>query len=632
MVLCNKKGLKMESEILELGHFDYREGGKIKLSINNNMRTNMGAFTEVHEINHMHLAYMTDLGFLLNALELERYLSSDENSEYSKFILKYIDVINNSMAYVQEVYANSIELLMAEKTVGFEFARKLYDSKTDQYRQYCDVLSDVLNKPNNTYMDKRLIVNCICYYAFHLDFESEEFLSALKSPMKLKQYLTGDNGPIKRMFKAIEILKNNQNIEIKSNGVCDIKSFIEKMSNMNLIKYSLNSLKESIDQFFIEVESDIKNDEKIIDQMMKDYELLMLKKTKAFDVSKFKVIRDDSKKTANQFLVIKNCLSLDNIKDNFYTIKKGIINNKFNYIGREISGDDLKDYIEESEFVMLISKEYDFTKNKPKYFEAQNKPLIVIFDDYFECSEWLNDPNTIKDIYVGNLYDKTVKNFFTVLFFKPRIMEKTIFIFPTLSWLGDKLLEESGLENEVIYSNNEAFLKLISCFGNEPSMLKCMQGIISFITESRGDFSDFEDSSTRLNYDTVRTLFSKVMEIKQQDYYEFHSSLPTKNTVAEPFYAIMTFKCNVNTGVMAGFDATNGILLFKSKLDAEEWRKARLSKDNMVVGIDRFYWDKLKKRLKTAKQRVSICFDLRHDKAASFDVDVVDSMIHQFSK
>ena len=622
----------MESKILELGHFDYREGGKIKLSINNNMSTNMGAFTEIHEINHMHLAYMTDLGFLLNALELERYLSSDENSEYSKIILKYLDVINNSMLYVQEVYANSIELLMAEKIVGFEFARKLYDSKTDQYRQYCDVLNDVLNKPTNTYMDKRLIVNCICYFAFYLDFESEEFLGALKSPVKLKHYLTGDNEPTKRMFKAIEMLKNNRDIEIKSNGARDIKSFVEKMSNMNLIKYSLNSLKESIDQFCVEVERDIKNDKKIINQMMKDYELLMLKKTKAFDFSKFKVIRDDSNKTSNQFLVIKNCLSLDNIKDNFYTIEKGIINNKFNYIGREISRDDLNDSIKDSEFVMLLSKEYDFTRNKPEYFEVQDKPLIVIFDDYFECSEWLNNPNTIKDIYVGNLYDKTVKNFFTVLFFKPRIMEKTIFIFPTLSWLGDKILEESGLENEVVYSNNESFLRLISCFGNEVSMLKSMQGIISFITQSKGNFSDFEDASTKLNYDIVRTLLSKVMDIKQQNYYEFQSSLPTKNTGAEPFYAIMTFKSNINTGIMAGSNKTNGILLFKSKLDAEEWRKARFSKDDIVVGIDRFYWDKLKKRLKIAKQRVSICFDLRQDKEVSFDVDAVDSMIRQFSK
>lgn len=622
----------MENEIIELGHFDYREGGKIKLSINNNMRTNMGAFTEIHEINHMHLAYMTDLGLLLNILEFERFVSSDEDHKHSSIISKYVEVLNNAMKYVQEVYANSIELLMAEEIVGSEFSDKLYSLKTDEYKEYCDVLNNVLNKPTNTYMDKRLIVNCISYFAFSLDFESDEFLNSLKSPMKLKQYLTGDNEPTKRMFKAIEILTNNEDIKIKLNELHVVKSFVEKMNSMNLIKYSLDSIKEAINQFFVEIEPDIKNDKKIIDQMMKDYELSMFKKTKAFDFSKFKVIRDDSNKTSKQFLVIKNCLNLDNAEDNFYIIDKRIVDNKFNYIGREISKDDLNDCIRDSELVMLISKEYDFAKGRPKYFEVQDKPLVVIFDDYFECSEWLNNPNTTKDIYVGNLYDKTVKNFFTVLFFKPRIMEKTIFIFPTLSWLGDKLFEESGLENEVVYSNNEAFLRLISCFGNEASMLKSVQGIISFITESKGDFSDFDDSSTKLNYDTVRTLLSKVFEIKQQNYYEFYSSLPTKNTVAEPFYAVMTFKCNVNTGVIAAFDETNGILLFKSKSDAEEWRKTHYSKDEIVVGIDRFYWDKLKKRLKIAKQRVSICFDLRHDKAASFDVDVVDSMIHKFSK
>ncbi|WP_291582148.1 hypothetical protein [Clostridium sp. UBA6640] len=84
------------------------------------------------------------------------------------------------------------------------------------------------------------------------------------------------------------------------------------------------------------------------------------------------------------------------------------------------------------------------------------------------------------------------------------------------------------------------------------------------------------------------------MEIKQQNYYEFHSSLQTKNTVAEAFYAIMTFKCNVNTGAMASFDKTNGILLFKSKSDAEEWRKAHFSKDEMSLRLTGFIGISLK--------------------------------------
>lgn len=95
----------------------------------------------------------------------------------------------------------------------------------------------------------------------------------------------------------------------------------------------------------------------------------------------------------------------------------------------------------------------------------------------------------------------------------------------------------------------------------------------------------------------IRFLYSNLkitFEIKEQDYYEFRSSSPTKNTIAEPFYAIMTFKFNVNNGNMVALDKANGILLFRSKSDAEEWRKTRCSKEEIMVGIDRFYWDELK--------------------------------------
>ncbi|HHY25546.1 MAG TPA: hypothetical protein GX523_02120 [Desulfitobacterium dehalogenans] len=619
----------MKSEAIELGHFDYREGGKIKLSINNNMLTDMGAFTQIHEINHMHLAYMTDLGLLLNAFEVERYLSSTEDSEHCKTISKYVDVINNAMVYVQEVYANSIELLMAEEIVGREYANQLYDLKTDDYKQYYDVLKDVLNKPSNNYMDKRLIVNSICFFAFSLDFESDEFLNSLKSPLKLKQYLRGDKEPKKRMLQVIKILESNNDIEIKLNELHTIRSLIKKLSSVNILKYSLDSFEKSIEHYFNEIETRIKNGEITIDQIRKNHELMMLKKTKVFDLSTIKVLRDDSISTSNQFMIIKNCLNLDNIKDNYYLLEKKIIDGEFNYIGREVNKDDLNGLVKKSEFIMLPSQEYDFTNYRPRYFNTQNKPSIVIFDDYFDCIEWLNDPNKTKDIYVGNLYDKTVKNFFTVLYFRPRTIEKTIFIFPTLSWLAEKLLEEADLEDEVVYSNNRGFLRLISSFGNELLMLKGIQGLLSFVTESKGNFTDLEDSSTKLNYDIVRTLFDDALKIKQQNYYEIYSSLPTKNTIAEPFYAVMKFEGNVNTGSIATFNEANGILLFRCKSDAEEWKQARRNKGEFVVGVDRFYWNNVKKFLKKGNKKACICFDLRTNKAVLFDIDIVDSMINK---
>lgn len=621
----------MKSEVIELGHYDYREGGKIKLSINNNMKTNMGAFTQIHELNHMHLTYMTDLGLLLNIFEIERFISSTENSGHSKIISKYVDVINNAMIYVQEVYANSIELIMAEKTVGSEFVNKLYYLKTDEYRRYYDILSDVINKQSNTYMDKRLMVNSICYFAFSLDFESDQFLNELKSPLKLKQYLTGDKGPEKKMFQAIEIIKNNKDIEIKLNELDVIKSFIDKLNSMNLIKYSLDLIQKSIEYYFNEVESKVKNGEITINQIRQDYEIAMIKRIKVFELSKIKVIRDDSQLISNQIFVIKNCLNLDNIEDNYYLIEKRVTDNELNYIGQEVSESKLNDIVKESEFVMLMFQEFDFTSYKPKHFNNYKKPVIVIFDDYFECLEWINSSKITKDLYIGDLYDNTVNNFFTVLFFKSRIMDNTIFIFPTLSWLAKKLLEESNLEDEVVYSNNEAFLRVISCFGNEALMLKGLQGIISFITESKGDFTDLEDSSTKLNFDIARTLLNTVLKIKQRNYYELYSSLPTKNTIAEPFYAVMLFEDNINTGIIISHNEVNGILLFRNKIDATEWKNIRAKKDEIVVGIDRFYWDKVKMYLKRRNINIWICFDLSIDQSTGevkcFDINTIDKMI-----
>jgi hypothetical protein len=231
------------------------------------------------------------------------------------------------------------------------------------------------------------------------------------------------------------------------------------------------------------------------------------------------------------------------------------------------------------------------------------------------------------ELYIGDLYDKSVNNFSTTLFFRERKEPKIIFIFPTLKKLSLRLIKELGIDDWLVYSSDKHFKKILSIFGDELEMLKFTKWIFSFVMKSSCSFGVIEDPATKMSFDITRSLANDLMEIRIPDYYSQWAALPTKKTVGEPYYALMEFKNKKNTGYIKTTDQKI-IIFFINKNDALNYKKMYTQCNNLeVVGIDRHYWDTVKKHLSKVNINFCICLDVIKDIGKLVDLKELDNLI-----
>ncbi|MEM5682747.1 hypothetical protein AAHB64_01455 [Bacillus toyonensis] len=61
--------------------------------------------------------------------------------------------------------------------------------------------------------EKRYWIEKICLHALNTQISSDEFLNALKSRQKLKEYFSEENHPNNRLHNALEKYSRNENFE-----------------------------------------------------------------------------------------------------------------------------------------------------------------------------------------------------------------------------------------------------------------------------------------------------------------------------------------------------------------------------------------------------------------------------------
>lgn len=89
----------------------------------------------MHELYHANLALSSNIGLLMHMIELEIGLEQDD-WEYKYDLIKIRDGLYDATRAIQEVYANSLELLWIEENYGIETRQKVYIRKPDEYKQY----------------------------------------------------------------------------------------------------------------------------------------------------------------------------------------------------------------------------------------------------------------------------------------------------------------------------------------------------------------------------------------------------------------------------------------------------------------------------------------------------------------
>ncbi len=617
-----------------LGKYSFREGGSISIPMGPNMEMKTEASTQIHEMYHMHLMNLTNLGFVLQVLEMERLFSEGKDDTQNKRIEKYTQIISKRIHRVQEIYANNMELVWVREIGGLKSAKKCYDSKPKAYKEYCDFMNIITENKDLSYSDKQNWINTLCMYAMNICISSEYFINALESDKKLIQYFNSENHPEKRLEKEIEFYKKGIYIDLKDSFEQDMIGFISKIKERGIIKYiehdfftGLNKLNEN------KLNGNIIN-KKDIQQLNEEYYKAIEESIKVFDFSTIKVQRGISfiGKKQISFFVFKKCMNLDKKSDNYYLIGHVIYQNEPIYIGAEVTSMELSQFLENVSCVAVSFYEYNVEKCCPKYFLAQEKPVIVLFDDYKTCYSWFGEELKKDEFLIGNLYDNTVNNFYTLLFFSRRNDPNTIFIFPTTKKLAERLIRDFELKHIEIYSNQINFLKILSCLDNEPNMLKVLQWLLSFLTNSKGEFLPLYDSAAKMNFDLTRTLLDSALRIKVKNYFKCLAALPTKNTIGKPFYALMEFDGENNTGSIKATTDEKLPIFFYSKQDATKWKDKYITADSdittyQVVGVDRRYWNTLKEFLLKINRKICVCFNTENALAKIIEVNDIDKLI-----
>lgn len=260
----------------------------------------------------------------------------------------------------------------------------------------------------------------------------------------------------------------------------------------------------------------------------------------------------------------------------------------------------LGEALKQAKAIVVPFEEFNECAGEPVSFPWDCTPLFVTFQDYYQCDSWLADAAR-EDLFLSDLYPEEVKNFYTVLFFRRRQIPNVIYVFPTLKYLGEKLLKKWDLKHKILFSENQESLKIFSCFSDEIQMLQSIQWLMAFLSGTEWDGGCMEQAASALSAGFVKSLFNSALAVKRKDYWRYKSCLPTPDTKSDGFYVFMEFDGRENMGNICAqeYRGKNYPIFFADRNTASLYEKQlRGNKNWKLTAVDSCYWDMLSEYLR----------------------------------
>ncbi len=173
---------------ITLGKFSYDKGGQIYLAPGDNMEYGLESSSCMHELFHAHLALASNVGMLMHLIELELN-SEQEDLQYMTDLISIRESLYESTRTVQEVYANSLELLWVEENYGIEERNRVYEKKTIDYKQYLDIAKVNWDNVDETIEKRKKKINKLCISVLDMDILAEQFWLWLQEPTRLGEII-----------------------------------------------------------------------------------------------------------------------------------------------------------------------------------------------------------------------------------------------------------------------------------------------------------------------------------------------------------------------------------------------------------------------------------------------------------
>ena len=542
--------------------------------------------TFIHEIQHLHFNLFFVIGKIIEVLRIERKWTPETDGSHRIQIEDTMNILCESFRGLQEIYANSMELLWLADYLGSETAALVYEKKSGKYKDYSRKFYGLI-KENTDLEEKRQLIHRLCVQAAQPDMTEIELAELLTDDGRLKEYFKGAGNMEKRLERIIAEYSENSMADAEDR-VADFEKLCACMIKNRILVYSkwLTDIGHRM--------ADAVDETMLVRMMEEYYQEFLTEKTEVLDfelAGKSMDIYHVAWEEAYGCILKKHSRLL--YPEENYLLMGCSDDGK--YIGQEVSEALLSASVGKLKAVAVDFREFDIRKNCPMYFSAPEIPVFVLITNYAQCESWL-EYIVDEDLYFVTFFPETVKNFYTVFFFRRRREPKVMFVYPALKVLARRLIDSFGLKEKVIFSTDVEALKFFAGLGTEVEMLHTLKWLFEFVSGTAWDGYHLQNPASMLCSGFIRPILDSALSIRKADYWKMQSALPTMETVSDGLYTLMEFKDGKNTGCICA-QASGGKMypmFFRNKSSAVNYqRKNSRYGAYRVVAVDDYYWKTL---------------------------------------
>ena len=573
--------------------------------------------TFVHEIQHMHFNRCTVIGSVIELLQTELQCTPETDGKHRKKTKDRMTVLCDSFRELQEIYANSMELLWIEAYQGPEAAAAVYGRKSEKYKRYSRRFQAAL-KDCPSPEAKRNRVHQLCVTAASPELSTEQFTGLLTDIRGLKLYFENE-GRMEKRLEAVIAEDQRYPDPAKDHRGMGFETLWPAMVRQGILIYCewlINAGHEMVNAM---------DRETLVQVMEKYYQEFLTKKTEVFDVE-FAARRMSIRHEAwseEYGCILRRHSRMLYPGENYFLLG---CSDDGAYIGQEVTAEELSAVTGSLKGAVVDFKEFDIRKNCPMYFSAGEIPvLFVLMTNYRQCESWL-ERILDEDLYFVTLFPEDVHNFYTVFFFRRRREPNVIFVYPTLKFLAGRLMETLDIKDKVLFSSQPEALKVFAGLGNEKDMLCGLKWLFSFVSGTEWDGYHLQNPASMLCSGFVRPVFDSALSIRKDNYWKLKSALPTMETVSDGLYTLMEFKEGENTGCICAqeYEGKRYPVFFRNKSSALHYKRGQVQYDAYhVVAVDHYYWDTLYASLKP--DICKWCLYINEQQGILLDADVYSS-------
>ena len=554
-----------------LGAYRSSGGGRIYLNPAGNLEAGAAAGTLFHEECHWWLSRTTALGVLQSAMEMALYASEDLAA--AKQQIRCIQILAEKSREVQEIFATNQHLLKLQEVLGLLEAQRILLQLPPAYQGYWQVMEPV-RRAGTSLKHQRQVIADLCVYAMAVILPP----GSTGNPSQLCRALQGDRSPSVRLRKALDHFLKTGEVPVQAADDGQL----------------LRSLQTEAGAISRELEEEFRQ----LPHLMKQLRAQATQYgTASLDVSGrmlrrvclFEPIRISAQETAAPpdsdcaallWRMTGSAPAFDYCHLLFW---------QNGYRQETLCGAQLADQGKSCHFPCLLFSDAEALGNQAFSSFPAAVVKTVILQTLEECRQCFLTAGPVGTVYVGELQAASQQTGIRLLLFCRREDCKTIYLFPTISEIRDRLLEQTGWTAQCALADSRLFLRLFGAFSDEAQVFSYLKSCIQLLLGR--SWKDLSQSPCLrpLVCHWGRSLFESALRIQPRDHFRRLASLPQRNTPGQPLFCLMRFEGDWNTGDTFVEGNTNSVLLFLSR-DAAAAFAEHYAPAYTPAGIDRIYW------------------------------------------